>query len=85
MVDLDATLGEQLFEVPVGQPVPQVPAHRQQDHLGREPEPSEPRGHLARRCNTTTAFHPATLAPGTRSANATVPEEIVVAVSESCS
>jgi len=38
VVDLDATLGEKLFEVPVGQPVPEVPAHRQQDHLGREAE-----------------------------------------------
>ena len=25
MVDLDATLGEKLFEVPVGQPIPEVP------------------------------------------------------------
>jgi len=28
VVDLDATLGEKLFEIPVGQAVPQVPAHR---------------------------------------------------------
>ena len=31
VVDLDATLGDKLFEVPVGQPVPEVPAHRRQD------------------------------------------------------
>ena len=36
VVDLDATLGEKFFEVAVGQPVAEVPAHRQQDHLGRE-------------------------------------------------
>lgn len=28
VVHVDAILGEELFEVPVGQPVPQVPAHR---------------------------------------------------------
>jgi len=49
VVDLDATLGEKLFKVTVGQPVPQVPAHRQQDHLGRETEASEPRRHRHRR------------------------------------
>jgi hypothetical protein len=42
VVDFDATLGEQFFEVAVGQPVPQVPAHGQQDHLRRETEASEP-------------------------------------------
>jgi hypothetical protein len=36
VVDLDATLSKKLLEVPLGNPVPQVPAHRQQDHLGRE-------------------------------------------------
>ena len=41
VVDLDATLGQQLLEVAVRQPVPQVPADRQQDHLRREPEPSK--------------------------------------------
>ena len=61
MVYLDATLGEKLFEVPVGQPVPQVPAHRQKDHLGRETETSEPRGHPHRRSRTASALHQATL------------------------
>ena len=41
VVDLDATLGEKLFEVPVGQPVSEVPPHRHRDHLAREPETSE--------------------------------------------
>lgn len=41
VIDLDAALDEQLLEVSVGPRVPQVPAHRQQGHLGREPEPGE--------------------------------------------
>ena len=73
VVDLDATLGEKLFEVPVGQPVPQVPAHRQQDHLGRETESSEPRGHRHRRSRTASALHRATLTATVRSVNATEP------------
>jgi hypothetical protein len=32
-VDLDAALGEQFLDVAVGQPVAQVPAHRDRDHL----------------------------------------------------
>ena len=73
MVDLDATLGEKLFEVPVGQPVPQVPAHRQQDHLGRETEPVEPRQHRHRLPRTASALHRATLTAPVRSVNATEP------------
>jgi hypothetical protein len=41
MVDLDATLGQQLLHVPVGQAEPQIPAHRQHDHLRREAETGE--------------------------------------------
>ena len=74
VVDLDATLGEQLLQVPVGQPVPQVPAHRQQDHLGRETEPSEPRRHPHRRPRTASALHRATLTATVRCVNATEPE-----------
>src|SRR5680860_399491 len=73
VVDLDATLGEKLFEVPVGQPVTEVPAHRQQDHLGRESEASEPRGHPHRRFRTASALHRATLTATVRSVNATEP------------
>jgi hypothetical protein len=32
VVHFDATLGKKLFEVPVGQPVPEVPAHRVPSH-----------------------------------------------------
>ena len=37
VVDPQPALGEELLDVPVRQPVPQVPAHREHDHLGREP------------------------------------------------
>jgi hypothetical protein len=43
VVDIDAALGQQLLHVAVGQAEPQVPAHRQHDHLRREPEPRERR------------------------------------------
>ena len=43
VVDVDAALGQQLLDVPVGQAEPQIPAHRQHDHLRREPEPGERR------------------------------------------
>src|SRR5664280_251937 len=42
LVDLDAAFSEELLEIPVRQPVPQVPAHGDQDDLRREPEPGEP-------------------------------------------
>jgi len=41
VVDFDAAFGEQLLDVPVGEPEPQVPAHGQRDDLGREAEPGE--------------------------------------------
>jgi hypothetical protein len=37
VIDLDAALGQQLLNVPVGQSVAQVPAHRDRDHLTWEP------------------------------------------------
>jgi hypothetical protein len=43
VVDLDAPLGQQLLHVPIGQAVAQVPADRDRDHLGWEPEPIERR------------------------------------------
>ncbi len=73
VVDLDATLGEKLFEVPVGQPLPQIPAHRQQDHLGWETESSEARRHPHRRSRTASALHRATLTATVRCVNATEP------------
>jgi hypothetical protein len=41
VIDGDAALGQQFLDVPVGQPVAQVPADRDRDHLPREPEASE--------------------------------------------
>ena len=40
------TLGGPRLAIYLGQPIPQVPVHRQQDHLGREAEASEPEGIL---------------------------------------
>jgi hypothetical protein len=36
VIDLDATFGQQLLDVAIGQPVAQVPAHCDRDHLTRE-------------------------------------------------
>jgi hypothetical protein len=41
VIDADATLGEQLFDVAVGQAVTQVPAHRHCDHITWKTEASE--------------------------------------------
>jgi acyl-CoA synthetase (AMP-forming)/AMP-acid ligase II len=41
VVDLDAALGEQLLDVAVGQAEPQVPADREDDHVGWEAEPGK--------------------------------------------
>jgi len=58
VVDLDAALGEQLFQVPVGEAEAQVPAHRQEAHLERELEPGEGRTlNLEARTGTTRAGH----------------------------
>ena len=63
MVDLDAALGEQLLEIPVGESEPQVLADRQHDHLWWEPEPREHRrDRLERHGLAATRSHPDTLA-----------------------
>src|SRR6185437_17170115 len=41
VIHLDATLGQELFHVTVGKTKPQIPSHRQSDHLRRKPEPGE--------------------------------------------
>jgi len=43
VVDSDPAFGQQLFHVPIGEPVPEVPPDRHQDHLRREPETGEAR------------------------------------------
>ncbi len=44
VIDFDASFGEEFFDVSAGQAVAEVPAHGQQDHLGREPVPGEANG-----------------------------------------
>ena len=39
MIDLNTPLRQQLLEIPVREPVTQLPAHRQDDDLRRESEP----------------------------------------------
>jgi hypothetical protein len=41
VVDLDPTFTEQFFDVAIGKPVSHIPAHGEDDDLGREPEPDE--------------------------------------------
>jgi hypothetical protein len=41
VADLDTPFGEQLLDVTVGQPEAQVPADRQNDHVGWEAEAGE--------------------------------------------
>jgi hypothetical protein len=43
VIDVDATLREELFEVAIPQTEPQIPANREDNHLRREPEPGERR------------------------------------------
>ncbi len=43
VVDLNAAFEEELFDVAIGQAIPQVPLHRNHDHVGREPEPGKRR------------------------------------------
>jgi hypothetical protein len=38
VVNVDAALGEQSFDVAVGQAVAEIPTHRKQDHVQRKPE-----------------------------------------------
>jgi hypothetical protein len=72
MIHLDATLGEQLFDVPVRKPIAQVPTHRQGDHLRREPEPGETRP-LNGRSNTAMMHQPSLPEPVIRPRNSANP------------
>jgi len=63
VIDDDAALREQLLDVPVGQAVPQVPPHRQDDHFGWEAEPGKLRG-CNRRTGTIATHH--LIMPGRR-------------------
>lgn len=41
VIDSDATVGQQFFNVTVGEPVAQVPTNRERDHIRRQAEPCE--------------------------------------------
>jgi hypothetical protein len=41
VIDLDAPLNEQFFDITEGQPVSEIPTNSEHDHFGREPVPSE--------------------------------------------
>jgi hypothetical protein len=64
VIDLDPTLGKEFLDITKGQPEPEIPANREDDHLGREPEPDK-------RCNRDRGYptniksaHPTTVALG---------------------
>jgi hypothetical protein len=77
VVDLDPSLGEELLEVAIGQAEAQIPAHRQQDHLRREPEAGESRRALVDRHAGPSALHPMSFArPDMGKLNATEPTRL---------
>jgi len=41
VINGDTTFGQQLLDVAIGQPVPQIPPNRNHDHVRRKPEPPE--------------------------------------------
>ena len=57
VVDLDPALGEQLFDVAVGQAEAQVPPDRQHDHIRREAEPGEGGARGDRRAGAVSGSH----------------------------
>ena len=58
VINLDTAFSQEFFDISVGQAVAQVPAHRQQDRVRREPKANERRRH-----RTATTNHPRTLRP----------------------
>ena len=62
MVDLDPAFEQEFLHVAVGEVVAQVPADRDDDHLGRKAEPSE-RGRHGQRCAATGRQHHRTSLP----------------------
>lgn len=43
MIDINTAFCKRFFNIAIGKPIPQIPAHSQQDHLRRKPEPNERR------------------------------------------
>jgi hypothetical protein len=77
VIDVDASLGEEFFDVAVRQPEVQVPPDSQDHGLGREPETRERRHRQTQRSTTARVSHPPSLTPR-RSLNATVPVKVMV-------
>ncbi len=75
MISDDAAFGQQLLDVPIGQPVAQVPPHRPRDDLRREPEPRElrDRNHGTHTPTTHPSIMPERPARPLDPANATAP------------
>ena len=65
MVDLDATLGEQLLDVTVGQAEAQLPADRKDDELGREAEAGKGGAHDGSRARAAAGLHASSVATST--------------------
>jgi hypothetical protein len=61
VVNLNAAFGQQLFDVAVRQALPQVPAHRDHDDLGREPKAGEGRAGWRQPTRAGGQLHPAIL------------------------
>jgi hypothetical protein len=70
MINLDATLGQQLLHIAVGQAVAQVPPHRDHDDIPRKSEPSKARSWCW--YSNTAATHHLSL-PGLAATDATDP------------
>jgi hypothetical protein len=75
VVNLHAALGQQLFNIAIREPITEVPAHCQHDHLPRKPEAGERRRWRQGRTNTADAAHALEHARTTSSVYATVPAQ----------
>ena len=73
VIDVSAAFGEELLEIPVGRTEPQLPAHRQENHFGQEPEVNDGRQIRRGWRYVTMPFHFDALAATIRSVNATAP------------
>jgi hypothetical protein len=64
MIDLHPAFDQQLLDIAVREPEPQVPPHREDDDLRGEPEPGERRTRDCGYRTTMRSKHPTTVAPG---------------------
>ena len=76
MVDLHAAFGEQFLHIAVRQRKAQVPAHGEDDHVGREAEASESRPGNGWRARTAGSHGDSLPAPGSLAADATAPHAL---------